>query len=62
MIKMTLKTSSINNKRSDLDICCHGYGCSNKPTEKIEVNAGLFGSLSLSLCSVCITKFKPREI
>lgn len=54
---MNTKSTSINIKQLDLDICCDGYGCFNKSTEKIEVNAGSFGKISLKLCPHCITKF-----
>lgn len=59
---MNAKSTSINIKQLDIDICCYRYGCFNKSTEKIEVNAGSFGNISLKLCPQCVTKFKPQEI
>ncbi|MDN5845896.1 MAG: hypothetical protein L0H53_06435 [Candidatus Nitrosocosmicus sp.] len=37
---------------------CFGYGCNNKATEKISVDAGIFGNIILDLCSICVKKFR----
>lgn len=47
-----LNKSSQTNK-----IICQGFLCSHNADEKIEVNAGIFGTISLSLCSSCAKKF-----
>lgn len=39
---------------------CFGYGCNNKAIEKIDVDAGRFGTITLSLCSNCLKKFEQR--
>ncbi len=41
--------------------CCDGFGCSEIATEKVNVSAGTFGIITLSLCSVCKNKFS-REM
>jgi hypothetical protein len=40
---------------------CDAFGCSKEATEELEVNAGTFGTISLSLCSVCIEKFESGD-
>lgn len=58
---MNTISTSTNKKNAHADIC-YGFRCSKKSTEKIEVNAGTFGEITLYLCSVCATKFKHQEI
>ena len=38
---------------------CNCFGCSNNATEKINVSAGTFGTISLDLCNNCVRKFVP---
>ena len=40
---------------------CDGFGCSKGATQKIDVNAGIFGTISLSLCSMCVKKFNGKN-
>jgi hypothetical protein len=53
-------TSPSNNKckiQINKDIC-NAFGCSNNAVEKIDVDAGKFGIISLDLCINCIKKFQ----
>lgn len=36
---------------------CNGFGCNEKATEKINVDAGSFGRINLTLCQSCVKKF-----
>jgi len=38
--------------------CCDGYSCSEVATEKVNVSAGTFGNITLSLCSRCARLFE----
>ncbi|MGD9672080.1 MAG: hypothetical protein AB7U98_01220 [Candidatus Nitrosocosmicus sp.] len=40
------------------DSTCHRFGCHNIPSEKINVNAGTFGTITLNLCSNCVKVFQ----
>ena len=40
---------------------CNGLGCYNDATEKISLNAGKFGTISLDLCNNCIKLFNGEE-
>jgi len=42
----------------DIDCRCDGYGCDEKATREIKVDAGKFGTLTLFLCTNCIGKFE----
>jgi hypothetical protein len=37
---------------------CEAFGCSQKAIRVIEVHAGKFGTIKLSVCSNCIGMFK----
>ena len=36
---------------------CDGVGCFEEATNTIKVNAGNHGTISLSLCNICVSKF-----
>ncbi len=36
---------------------CETFGCTNKSTSTIEVNAGKFGIITLNICDNCKFKF-----
>jgi hypothetical protein len=37
---------------------CDAFGCLKESTEKIDVNAGVFGTITLHVCKNCIRKFQ----
>lgn len=37
---------------------CEAFGCVEKATEQIEINAGKYGILVLRVCSKCVRKFQ----
>jgi len=39
---------------------CNGYGCYKKAKEKLTLNAGKFGYISLYLCYECKYKFQKE--
>jgi hypothetical protein len=47
-------------KEINKDIC-NAFGCTKNATEKINVSAGSFGTISLNLCKNCVTLFKERR-
>ncbi len=52
----------INNSAKKIsNILCDGFGCYNNATEKINVNAGKFGKIDVSVCSKCKSIIKKRE-
>jgi len=53
MIKSTL-SNQINKE------ICNAFGCYKNATEKINVSAGTFGTISLNLCNNCIGLFKEK--
>ncbi len=53
----TSHTTIINDNKLNNKENCNAFGCSKGATEKINVNAGIFGTISLSLCSMCVKKF-----
>lgn len=42
-------------------ICCDGFGCSKEALERIKVNAGTFGNVSLNLCPDCKKLFENQS-
>ncbi len=56
----SLTTTNYDNKLDNKNIC-NAFRCSKGATEKIDVNAGIFGTISLSLCSVCVKKFNGGD-
>ena len=36
---------------------CNAFGCSDKATEKVNVDAGKFGIITIHVCKNCIIKF-----
>jgi hypothetical protein len=48
--------------QSNYKSICDGFGCANEATEKLGVSAGTFGTITLSLCSKCVTIFKEYEV
>ena len=52
-------SNNIKSKKINKEIC-NAFGCSNYATEKINVSAGKFGTISLNLCNNCITLFKKE--
>lgn len=48
--------------RPDQDKVCYAFGCSNKPSEKINISAGAFGTITLKLCPKCVDLFQSNEI
>jgi hypothetical protein len=56
----TTPTTTTNNSYSNLNNkpICDAFGCSSGATETINVNGGIYGTITLSLCSPCKNKFK----
>jgi hypothetical protein len=40
---------------------CDGLNCFNSSTNKIEVSAGKYGRINLSLCDSCACLFKEKK-
>ncbi|WP_415311983.1 hypothetical protein [Candidatus Nitrosocosmicus sp. FF01] len=40
------------------DTTCDRFGCYNLPSEKFNVSAGTFGTITLNLCSKCVKVFQ----
>jgi hypothetical protein len=38
--------------------CCDGFGCYEIATKKVNVSAGTFGNIILSLCPSCLKLFE----
>ena len=36
---------------------CNAFGCSDKATEEVNVDAGKFGTITLHICKNCSSKF-----
>ncbi len=54
---MELSTSSV----SDADVqLCEALGCGACATQQIEINVGKFGTLTLSVCINCVSKFTEQ--
>jgi hypothetical protein len=60
MLRTNITPTNTKENPSNKDIC-NAFGCSNKATEKIYVDAGTFGTISLNLCSSCIKKFQTSK-
>ena len=55
-----MQNTSTTNTKLDKDTnkqICEALGCSQDVSREITVNAGKFGSISLSLCRNCVSKF-----
>jgi hypothetical protein len=48
-------------KVCDKEQVCEAVDCFNKGTERIEVSAGSYGSITLYLCSGCSPQFKEKQ-
>lgn len=44
--------------RKEIYDLCNAFRCSENPIEKIDINVVKFGTISLSVCSQCIKKFR----
>jgi hypothetical protein len=44
------------------DKFCYAFGCSNEASEKINVSAGTFGTITLNLCTKCVKIFQERNV
>ena len=56
------KIQQVNNGAKGLSKTpCDGFGCYNNATEKINVNAGKFGIINVSVCSKCKYIIKEKE-
>jgi hypothetical protein len=53
---MTLGADS--SRDTQINKICDGFGCDEKATGKMNVDAGKFGTLTLFLCKNCVRKFK----
>ena len=40
---------------------CDAADCNNEATENIQVTAGKYGIIELSVCENCVSKFKETE-
>lgn len=59
----TFDRNNSNEKLPDKDIhpTCDVLKCNNRPTEKIELSAGVYGILRINVCKNCIGIFKRGE-
>jgi hypothetical protein len=48
-------------RSNTINFICDGYNCENYASNKIDVNAGTFGTISLDLCNNCVKKFVPTK-
>jgi hypothetical protein len=47
-------------KEINKDIC-NAFGCSQEATEKVNIDVGIFGTITLDVCQFCINKFQKKE-
>ena len=59
MNTITTPSTKVSKIPLDKDIC-NAFGCSNKDSEKIYVDAGIFGTVTLEVCQFCINKFQNK--
>ncbi len=51
-------TLPCNNDQSQSNIInCYGFGCNSKSTRKMEINCGIYRSLTIFVCESCSSKF-----
>jgi hypothetical protein len=61
MYSTNIQPSSKEGQKKNKNIC-DAFGCASEATEKLGVSAGKFGTITLSLCSRCVTIFKRSEV
>ncbi len=42
-------------------VICNAFGCWDKATEKVNVEAGKFGLITLQVCKNCLSKFHKKQ-
>ena len=56
------KSKTFSNKFDEINNCiCEALGCYEKAAKQIELSAGKFGTISLSVCKKCSRKFMPHS-
>jgi hypothetical protein len=50
-------TTTSNNSNLDNKQICNAFGCSYEATDTIDIDGGSYGTITLSLCSLCRNKF-----
>ena len=50
-----------NQENTLTNVRCNGLNCFNTSTKDIEVSAGIYGKINLSLCEKCASLFKVKE-
>jgi len=50
-------TTTSNCSKRHIKPICDAFGCSSGATETINVDGGIYGTITLSLCSPCKNKF-----
>lgn len=58
-----MSTTTINNntKLNNKEIC-NAFGCFENALEKVDIDVGTFGTISLNFCSQCAKKFQVNVI
>lgn len=61
-IKLVIEPKGHDHKQKNMILNnCDGLNCFNRSSNKIEVSAGTYGRINLSLCDSCACLFKEKE-
>jgi hypothetical protein len=60
-IPSTTTTTTNNYSKQDIKPICDAYGCCLEAIDTINVDGGLYGTITLSLCSSCKNKFNSEN-
>jgi hypothetical protein len=61
MYSTNIQPSSKEGQKNNKNIC-DAFGCFSEATDKLGVSAGKFGTITLRLCSKCVTIFKESAV
>jgi hypothetical protein len=61
MLTEELISTETNQNDLQLGVTCEASGCYSKATDRIIVKVGNLGTISLLLCSNCVTKFQDTK-
>jgi hypothetical protein len=61
MLTEELILTERNQNDLELGVTCEAVGCYSKATDRIIVEVGNLGAITLLLCSNCVTKFQGVE-
>lgn len=58
-MKTTSTDSNCNNSsESNKTNCCNAFGCNLESSNKIDIDCGTYGTLTIFVCKSCINKFR----